>query len=81
MLEIEEAGARQHLYSMARENGFDVLEPVEITTMQQIPEEVRVVPLGSAFGAGRQGTVRYRKSIVGREGIVGPDRICEEHFV
>ncbi len=78
ILEIEETGARQHLHNVTGKNAND--GSIEITSMLQIPEHVRVIHLGAVFGPERQGTFRYMKSNTGSEASVTADKTFEEHF-
>jgi Fungal specific transcription factor domain/Fungal Zn(2)-Cys(6) binuclear cluster domain len=80
ILEIEENGARQYLSGVIGGPKNTILEPIEITSALQIPEGARVVHLGTSLGPQRQGTVRYMKSKIGCDGLVGGALIFEDCF-
>jgi Fungal specific transcription factor domain/Fungal Zn(2)-Cys(6) binuclear cluster domain len=80
ILEIEEEAAQQFFARRAGENGEDVPETVSITSILQVPEEARIVHMGTLFGPDRQGTLRYRRSTHGREGLGYEETIFDEPF-
>jgi Fungal specific transcription factor domain len=80
ILETEEAGARQYLRAVAEGDADGDLNSIEITSMLQIPEHVRVVILWTSFGPGRQGMVRFKKSTQGSEGLGHRENVDEAHF-
>lgn len=80
ILEVEEAGARRYLSDVAQGNANEDLESVEITSMLQIPEQVRVVLLLASFELERQCTVRYKMSTTGSQQLDNAEQIYEQHF-
>jgi hypothetical protein len=78
--EIEEAAARQYLYGDARREGDTAVEPTELTNILQIPQEVRVLHLGTSFGPDKEGLVRFMRNSVGPEGVGGEKITFEERF-
>jgi hypothetical protein len=80
ILEIEEAGARHYLRGVAGAGAHDDVDSPEITSMLQIPEQVRVVILWTSFGPERQGMVRFKKSTKGCEGLCQREQVDEVHF-
>jgi hypothetical protein len=50
ILKFEEDGARQYLHDKSGKHACGVVKPVEITSMMQIPEHLRVMHVGTSFG-------------------------------
>jgi hypothetical protein len=80
ILEIEETGARQYFRGVARAGSDEDVDLPGITSMLQIPEQVRVVILWTSFGPERQGMVRFKKSTKGSEGLGQREQVDEVHF-
>lgn len=80
ILDIEEAGARQYLKEVADKNANEFCEPIEINSMEQIPECVRVTSLWTSCGPERQGTVRYKKGNAGNRRLGSQEKVYEGHF-
>ncbi|KAF7511055.1 hypothetical protein GJ744_005601 [Endocarpon pusillum] len=79
ILDIEEAGARQHLREVAEKNATDDGKPVIIESMEQIPEWVRVTSLWVS-SVDRRATVRYKRSSAGNKRHDSQEYVCEAHY-
>ena len=80
ILETEEAGARQYLRSMVGCGADEDTDSPEVTSMLQIPEQVRVSIAWTSFGPERQGMVRFKTSTKGSEGLGQREQAHEVHF-